>query len=334
MARVTAPSETSPPAARGRSCRGRRDRPDGLTGRGGAATAYEMPFPCSESWTGTTRPSHSPSRYSIDWNRTDDIGDAVVAAAAGVVSTAEPNGTRGYGRYVVIDHGNGESSLYGHLSSVAVWLGQVVDQGQLLFGTVGDTGNATGPHLHFEERLNGKDPRAILPRRGVRLRQHPAVPELPRRPAGGQLHRRRHRRAGPLRPGHRYLPVSQPAGRVSSPSALGIDRRSSGTGMAMAWSLGVRRSSERTSTSHFVERPAAADGQPHDSRSPATGPATTSRRRGAQGRRTCSGCASPPATPSRPSARPATSRSPATGTATGSPTSASTKSPRRASPCV
>ena len=119
-------------------------------------TAYEMPFPCSQSWTGTTRPSHSPSSKAVDWNRPDDVGDAVVAAAPGVVTTAVPNGTRGYGRYVVVDHGNGESSLYAHLQVVNVGVGQTVDQGALL-GLVGDTGNATGPHLHFEERLNGKD---------------------------------------------------------------------------------------------------------------------------------------------------------------------------------
>jgi len=119
-------------------------------------TAYEMPFPCSEAWTGTTRASHSPSKLAVDWNRTDDVGDPVVAAATGVVATAVPNGTRGYGRYVVLDHGNGESTLYAHLSTVSVGVGQVVDQGTLL-GTVGETGNATGPHLHFEERLNDKD---------------------------------------------------------------------------------------------------------------------------------------------------------------------------------
>ena len=118
-------------------------------------TAYEMPFPCGESWTGTTRASHSPSSNAIDWNRPDDVGDPVVAAAAGVVTTAVPNGTRGYGRYVVVDHGNGESTLYAHLQTVNVGVGQTVDQGSLL-GLLGDTGNATGPHLHFEERLNGK----------------------------------------------------------------------------------------------------------------------------------------------------------------------------------
>ena len=118
-------------------------------------TSYEMPFPCGESWTGTTRASHSPSSNSVDWNRPDDVGDAVVAAAAGVVTTAVPNGTHGYGRYVVVDHGNGESTLYAHLQSVNVGIGQTVDQGSML-GLLGETGNATGPHLHFEERLNGK----------------------------------------------------------------------------------------------------------------------------------------------------------------------------------
>ena len=118
-------------------------------------TSYEMPFPCGESWTGTTRASHSPSSSSIDWNRPDDVGDPVVAAAAGVVTTAVPNGTHGYGRYVVVDHGNGESTLYAHLQTVNVGVGQTVDQGSML-GLLGETGNATGPHLHFEERLNGK----------------------------------------------------------------------------------------------------------------------------------------------------------------------------------
>ena len=118
-------------------------------------TAYEMPFPCGESWTGTTRASHSPSSNAIDWNRPDDVGDPVVAAAAGVVTTAVPNGTRGYGRHVVVDHGNGESTLYAHLQTVNVGVGQTVDQGSLL-GLLGDTGNSTGPHLHFEERLNGR----------------------------------------------------------------------------------------------------------------------------------------------------------------------------------
>src|SRR4051794_39096517 len=66
---------------------------------------YEMPFPCGQTWTGTTRANHSPSPRSVDWNRTDDIDDPVVAAAPGVVEVAE-SGSSGYGRWVKIDHGN------------------------------------------------------------------------------------------------------------------------------------------------------------------------------------------------------------------------------------
>ncbi|MEZ5094202.1 peptidoglycan DD-metalloendopeptidase family protein [Nocardioides sp.] len=119
-------------------------------------TRFEMPFPCGQEWTGTTRASHSPSPLSVDWNRPDDYGARVVAAASGVVTTAYSSVTGGYGKWVVIDHGGGETSLYAHLSAVAVKVGERVDQGQLI-GQVGSTGNSTGPHLHFEERLNGSD---------------------------------------------------------------------------------------------------------------------------------------------------------------------------------
>jgi Peptidase family M23 len=111
---------------------------------------YEMPFPCGQAWTGTTRPTHSPSSRAVDWNRTDDVGDPVVAAAPGTVSVAS-FGSTGYGNWVRVAHANGESTIYGHLQSLAVKVGQTVDQGALL-GAVGTSGNSTGPHLHFEER--------------------------------------------------------------------------------------------------------------------------------------------------------------------------------------
>ncbi|MFT3871698.1 MAG: peptidoglycan DD-metalloendopeptidase family protein [Nocardioides sp.] len=119
-------------------------------------TAYEMPFPCGQAWTGTTRSDHSPSPLSIDWNRTDDYGDDVVAAASGTVTVADTVVDSGYGKWVMLDHGNNETTIYAHLSGVAVKAGQKVDQGTLL-GYVGDTGNATGPHLHFEERIGSSD---------------------------------------------------------------------------------------------------------------------------------------------------------------------------------
>lgn len=115
-------------------------------------TAYQMPFPCGETWSGGTRAGHSPSIHAIDWNRNPDLGAPVVAAAAGVVATAYATSKGGYGRWVVIDHGNGESSVYAHLASVVVAVGQRVDQGAMI-GTLGDSGNASGAHLHFEEKV-------------------------------------------------------------------------------------------------------------------------------------------------------------------------------------
>jgi murein DD-endopeptidase MepM/ murein hydrolase activator NlpD len=119
-------------------------------------TPYEMPFPCAEVWTGSSRPGHSPSMRAVDFNYPGgDLGRTVVAAASGTVVTARLGKNKpSYGQYVVVDHGNGESSLYAHLDSVMVTVGQVVQSGTQV-GTVGDTGNASGPHLHFEERLGG-----------------------------------------------------------------------------------------------------------------------------------------------------------------------------------
>ncbi len=118
------------------------------------ATAFQMPFPCGQAWNGSSRSGHSPSYRAIDWNRTDDYGAPVAAAASGTVSVAERNGTTGYGHWIRIDHGHGEQTIYGHLSVVSVTVGQVVQQGDII-GNVGSTGNSTGPHLHFEERADG-----------------------------------------------------------------------------------------------------------------------------------------------------------------------------------
>lgn len=79
-------------------------------------------------------------------------GTSVAAAGSGTVISAGWNG--GYGNCVIIDMGNGVSSLYGHLSSIYVSSGQTVSAGQSI-GAVGSTGNSTGPHLHFEMRSYG-----------------------------------------------------------------------------------------------------------------------------------------------------------------------------------
>lgn len=80
-------------------------------------------------------------------------GKAVSAAAAGTVITASYHYS--YGNYVMIDHGNGLATLYAHCSSLAVGAGQSVSAGQTI-AYVGDTGYVSGPHLHFEVRVNGQ----------------------------------------------------------------------------------------------------------------------------------------------------------------------------------
>lgn len=91
------------------------------------------------------------------------IGEPIVASDAGVIMFAGWS-SGGYGYTVAIDHGNGYQTLYGHLSSVNASCGQSVSQGQLI-GLGGSSGNSTGPHLHFEVRLNGGfvNPWYVLP---------------------------------------------------------------------------------------------------------------------------------------------------------------------------
>ncbi len=79
-------------------------------------------------------------------------GASINASDGGTVTLAQYYG--GYGNCVMIDHGNGRVTLYGHMSSLGVSVGQAVSQGQYI-GAVGDTGWATGPHCHFEIYING-----------------------------------------------------------------------------------------------------------------------------------------------------------------------------------
>ena len=94
-------------------------------------------------------------------------GTPILAAAGGVVKRAGERG--GYGNAVEVDHGNGVSTLYAHARELSVQPGDTIEEGQAL-GFVGQTGKATGPHLHFEVRVEGKpvDPRRALNAYGIR----------------------------------------------------------------------------------------------------------------------------------------------------------------------
>jgi murein DD-endopeptidase MepM/ murein hydrolase activator NlpD len=112
------------------------------------------------------------------------LGTPVFAAADGVVVLARPmadTGGRlvGYGNYIVIQHDAGLKTLYGHLLTIGVKEGDIVHRGQLV-GLVGSTGNSTGPHTHFEVRIENSpvDPMQMLPDR----------PPLPAAPIPGASH--------------------------------------------------------------------------------------------------------------------------------------------------
>jgi len=99
-----------------------------------------------------THPIFGTSRYHSGIDIGADYGDSVRAADSGVVIYADWMG--GYGKAVIIEHGNGISTLYGHNSELLVVEGQRVRKGEVI-SRVGSTGYSTGPHLHFEVRENG-----------------------------------------------------------------------------------------------------------------------------------------------------------------------------------
>jgi murein DD-endopeptidase MepM/ murein hydrolase activator NlpD len=106
-----------------------------------------------ESGFGGRRNPFGGSGYEFHSGQDIDAppGTPVVAGASGtVIFTGWQNG---YGQLVVIDHGGGLTTRYGHLSHIDVELGKVVTRGEFL-GKVGSTGRSTGPHLHYEVRIN------------------------------------------------------------------------------------------------------------------------------------------------------------------------------------
>jgi hypothetical protein len=134
-----------------------------------AAPSFQLPFPCGQTWNGNSSASSAHVSWEIDFNRgstaTADLGDTVVASAAGTVEVAANQGSiNGYGNLIVINHGGGYFSYYGHLDKMAVKQGESVLRGQAI-GAVGNTskpGNNILPHLHYEVRYPDRSQSHII----------------------------------------------------------------------------------------------------------------------------------------------------------------------------
>lgn len=118
-----------------------------------AAPVFQMPVPCGQSWTTSTHGGHA-SEYMVDMisNGGSTQGTPALASAAGTVVTSAYYSDAG--NMVVIDHGDGWQTRYLHLDRRDVSVGQSVAQGTQI-GIVGATGEVTGAHLHYEQKLNG-----------------------------------------------------------------------------------------------------------------------------------------------------------------------------------
>lgn len=130
-----------------------------VQGTGQLAAPVNAPITSNFGWR--IHPIYGTSRLHAGTDFGVDEGTPVHAADGGVV--VEAGWISGYGYTVIIDHGNGMSTLYAHNSDVAVSPGQTVSKGQVVSYS-GNTGGSTGPHLHFEVRINGEptDPMGYL----------------------------------------------------------------------------------------------------------------------------------------------------------------------------
>ena len=120
-------------------------------GAGGMIWPISGPITSEFGWR--THPIFGTSRFHSGLDIGGDYGMPIYAAAAGTVIYA--GWISGYGNAVIIDHGGGVTTLYGHNESLNVGEGEVVSQGQVI-AMCGSTGNSTGPHCHFEVRENGE----------------------------------------------------------------------------------------------------------------------------------------------------------------------------------
>jgi murein DD-endopeptidase MepM/ murein hydrolase activator NlpD len=117
----------------------------------GAPDLWPVMGPITSSFGQREDPFNGEGAFHSGIDISAGFGTPVHAAADGVVQTASMES--GYGREVVLDHGNGIETLYGHLSGFTVTAGQQVREGQVI-GYVGMSGRSTGPHLHYEVRIH------------------------------------------------------------------------------------------------------------------------------------------------------------------------------------
>ncbi|MEU9234560.1 VCBS repeat domain-containing M23 family metallopeptidase [Streptomyces subrutilus] len=122
---------------------------------------FQMPFKCGEVWQGASRGHHSPGPNAIDWTQGGSTLNSPVVASAGGTAKVTDLGDRSYGKYVVINHGGGWSTVYAHLNGFNISNGATVKAGQQI-GVVGSTGNSSGAHLHYEQRYNTDDQRTVF----------------------------------------------------------------------------------------------------------------------------------------------------------------------------
>ncbi len=151
----------------------------GAAGGGSGFAGSDVPFigadgfcsPIGENWRSVVTSEFGNRRDPFTGERRGHTGmdlavptgTSVRAALPGTVTVSTYN-QGGYGYYVMIDHGNGLSTLYGHNSQLLARVGQTVEAGDVI-ALSGSTGRSTGPHLHFEVRINGErtNPRSYLP---------------------------------------------------------------------------------------------------------------------------------------------------------------------------
>ena len=120
-----------------------------LTATGGYETsniAISTPLQVNSGFGYRSGRMHTGIDFQASW------GDSVGVSMAGTIAFAGVK--HGYGNVIVVDHGDGISTYYAHLSAIYVGLGQAVAAGQVI-GAIGSTGRSTGPHLHYEVRING-----------------------------------------------------------------------------------------------------------------------------------------------------------------------------------